>query len=325
MNKKIISYALLTAFFLLAAVLLQTAMRTVANAPDESAITLPEITESFLAAPLFRMVFTLYFILFIWGLCWGIFWIIRRVNKKPVFPASGGSIALPYDDGYNAKIVTLASAGIFFSSLVMFLFAYVRPDANWPRATIFYNIFLEIFTLLILMRYIRLSQLGVRKTPVLIYATLGLYAASIWLLFPAAFINHAVVSKFGIKSSLNPAIPLFFMLENDSTQYLLLFQIVILGPVVEELFFRGFLFGWLRKKMPFVLAALCVSALFSVIHRTHNVVLPLFILSFLLCFLYERTHNMANSILFHSFHNFMGCLVLFGLKQATEISHYSFM
>ncbi|MBN2483241.1 MAG: CPBP family intramembrane metalloprotease [Candidatus Omnitrophica bacterium] len=319
MTKKIKLFIFLSIIFVLGAFAVQMATHHIAGMPQEDIPTLPDISENFMDAPYFRLVFFVYFILFTGGIGIAAFWIIQALRKQKVFPQAPGTTTLHYDHQYNLKIITLITATTFLATLAILGIAVFGPDNNWPRITIFYNIFLEISVFFILARYIPFSELGIRKDHFIPFKAAGLYAITVWLIFPAAFVNHFIASSLHLKSGLNPAIPLYFMLKDDPARYLLILQIVVLGPIVEELFFRGFLYGWLRKRMSFIATTILVSLIFSLIHRTYNVVLPLFILSFMLCFLYERTHNMVNSIFFHSLHNLMGCIVLFALNQASSL------
>jgi membrane protease YdiL (CAAX protease family) len=52
--------------------------------------------------------------------------------------------------------------------------------------------------------------------------------------------------KLGIEPTINPAIGVFLSLKDKFLLSLLSLQIVIFGPIAEELFFRGFLYRWIR-------------------------------------------------------------------------------
>ncbi len=45
-----------------------------------------------------------------------------------------------------------------------------------------------------------------------------------------------------------------------------LFAIAVMAPLTEELYFRGILLGWLKRKMPVVLAVLLNAAIFGLVH-----------------------------------------------------------
>ena len=69
--------------------------------------------------------------------------------------------------------------------------------------------------------------------------------------------------------------------------------IVVAAPVSEEIFFRGFIFGGLRRRLSFPAAALISAAIFGVFHYTGagslGVVPQLAFLGFALAWVYEET------------------------------------
>lgn len=45
-----------------------------------------------------------------------------------------------------------------------------------------------------------------------------------------------------------------------------LFAVAVMAPLTEELYFRGILLGWLKRKMPVVVAVLLNAAIFGLVH-----------------------------------------------------------
>jgi membrane protease YdiL (CAAX protease family) len=98
-------------------------------------------------------------------------------------------------------------------------------------------------------------------------------------------------------------------------------SLVILPPLVEELVFRGFVFGGLKNKLPVVVAALVTSVLFAVAHLQFGNGQPLlwvaaldtFVLSMVLCYLRQRTGSLWAGIVIHAMKNGVAFLYLFVL------------
>lgn len=152
---------------------------------------------------------------------------------------------------------------------------------------------------------------------------LGLQRLPSWLdiaLVPAGAISYliltAVVSTLG----------LFFLRFVDYSQvqntgfsgispgleYILAFiTLVIVAPVAEEVLFRGYLFGKLRKYAPLWLAILITSILFAVVHFQWNVGLDVFALSIVLCLLRVVSGSLWPSILLHMLKNGLAFYLLF--------------
>ncbi|MFP3938282.1 MAG: CPBP family intramembrane glutamic endopeptidase [Phycisphaerae bacterium] len=86
---------------------------------------------------------------------------------------------------------------------------------------------------------------------------------------------------------------------------LLVFAAVVLAPVSEELLFRGLLQSAARRHLGNAwLAVLLTSAAFALLHlRIPQTVLPIFILSLVLGYTYERSGRLFSPILIHMLFN----------------------
>lgn len=87
--------------------------------------------------------------------------------------------------------------------------------------------------------------------------------------------------------------------------------LVVVPPIVEELLFRGYLFGKLRAKSGFWLSAIITSVLFGLVHLQWNVGVDVFALSLVLCYLRERTGTVWAGIALHMIKNGMAFFLLF--------------
>ena len=83
----------------------------------------------------------------------------------------------------------------------------------------------------------------------------------------------------------------------------------MVAPLVEELFFRGFLYRALRTRYPVVLAAIVDGAVFGLIHFEGGggdallLLPPLALLGVIFCLVYERTGTLWSVIGMHAFNN----------------------
>ena len=65
----------------------------------------------------------------------------------------------------------------------------------------------------------------------------------------------------------------------------------IFAPLVEEIFFRGFLFQGFRARYGWVTAMLLSAGIFAVAHLDLVVLIPTFILGCLLAYVYHRSNS----------------------------------
>lgn len=95
-------------------------------------------------------------------------------------------------------------------------------------------------------------------------------------------------------------------------EYILAFAtLVVVAPLAEEVLFRGYLYGKLRKSVPVWVAILATSLLFGLIHGAWNVAIDTFALSIVLCLLREITGNIWASVLLHMAKNGIAFYILF--------------
>lgn len=99
---------------------------------------------------------------------------------------------------------------------------------------------------------------------------------------------------------------------SQSYEYLLAFiTLVIIAPVVEEILFRGYLYGKLKKYVPIWISIIITSALFGAFHGSWALAIDTFSLSVVLCLLREITGNLWASILLHMTKNGIAYYILF--------------
>jgi membrane protease YdiL (CAAX protease family) len=120
------------------------------------------------------------------------------------------------------------------------------------------------------------------------------------LLFNGAY--SALLAIFDLRMQID-LVPVFA--ELSSPVWLLLAGIVV-APVVEELFFRGFVFAGLAQRYSWRKAALISSALFALVHLQPWAIPPIFILGYIFAYLYQRCGSIWPAVLMHVSTNALG-------------------
>lgn len=129
----------------------------------------------------------------------------------------------------------------------------------------------------------------------------GGYCAILPVIFVASVANQMIFQNTTISSN-----PVFVFFENIKTPFdymLLLFMVVIIGPAVEEILFRGYLYTAFRKYFNFTFSILIVSFLFSFIHADIFALIPIFCMGFVLSAVYEYTGSIISSFIAHALWN----------------------
>lgn len=107
-----------------------------------------------------------------------------------------------------------------------------------------------------------------------------------------------------------PPLPVELDLEQLAVVTFLL--VVVVAPVVEEVFFRGFLFRALAQRLGFWVAAAASAALFSVAHLDAALAGPAFLSGIVFAWVYWRAGSLWPAVLAHTSQN----AIAFGLAAS---------
>lgn len=219
----------------------------------------------------------------------------------------------------------LIVAGVFIMVMVSLLAAAVLghflPGKEWEDVYVFVVNFVMALCLFYFIRKIGINILAVlqdwwkNKTEHLriVFKYFLVYAGLTAIVVSGITVAVVLLDEAGI-ISLPTTMALFentdpndmmarlkFMLVNSTPRFTLsLVTMCVLAPVIEEVFFRRFLFVALRKKMNFAPALIISSALFIVMHP--NMVSGA-LGGFYLGYVYEKRKSLPANILLHSLVN----------------------
>ncbi len=140
------------------------------------------------------------------------------------------------------------------------------------------------------------------------------------LLAPAALVIYFILSHvlLSLVAALVPGLNLteaqnvgFGNLTQHYEVMLAFITLVLLAPIAEELLFRGYLYGKLKRSVPIWAAALVTSAAFGFVHGQWNVAFDVFVLSLVACGLREMTGSIWAGVLLHAMKNAIAFYLLF--------------
>ena len=94
-------------------------------------------------------------------------------------------------------------------------------------------------------------------------------------------------------------------MQHDYSHYYVLAIIVVcvIAPISEETIFRGFIYGWLHRWGPALLAIPLSAVIFAAVHQQLVLFLPLFFVGVVLASLYQGSRSIIPGILTHALFN----------------------
>jgi membrane protease YdiL (CAAX protease family) len=161
------------------------------------------------------------------------------------------------------------------------------------------------------------AELGLRPLPLGYVLRMGLAAGLAGLV--VVDIVGTLLSQIGLRSN---QIEQFqaVLTEGPLAFAALLIAAGIVAPIVEELFFRGFIFGLYRRRKPLWQAYLISVVLFAVLHNEPSrmdlpqmaaLSIGICLLALMLTWLYQRTGSLYPGMLAHAVNNTTGLILLY--------------
>lgn len=208
---------------------------------------------------------------------------------------------------YAVEFVTVAAVKWMLGGLAL---NTRRPiEALVSGITAYGAVFFMVLLFVRVRRHASLAALGIRRVQWR------------WILaaLPFIFLAFALESITGLLSqSLFPQTPANQCIDirnaYQGALWLAIIGVAIVAPVVEEIVFRGMVFGWLRGRLPVVWAVVISAVLFSLEHIGFlqvTLFLPIFSTGIVLAILYHHAGSVWPTVLVHGIFNLIATLVLF--------------
>jgi len=215
----------------------------------------------------------------------------------------------PIDNWIGIFLLVLVLAGIF-AAAAMGLGARFAQNASLIIVQLLY-----LIPLIVVFAYRRVSirSLGFGKFDV---ATLGIGCGLLIISYMIILVHNLILVALGVDTQGQQVVDLFASL--DSPIWFMLVGVVF-APVIEEIFFRGFLFQGFRQQYGWIRAGLLSSAIFAIGHLDLVALIPTFILGCLLAYMYHRSNSVWPGIILHFLVNALGMCVAYASTQLPSI------
>ena len=136
-----------------------------------------------------------------------------------------------------------------------------------------------------------------------IFFAVSSYVALLPALAMSLFVSIWVSDRIRFEAPQQPLYEIFFGDAYQEILWVTILMVVLIGPIVEEAFFRGFLYSALKTKWGKRWAMVTSGIFFALLHANWVGFLPIALLGITLAFDYEVTGTLVASIALHSVHN----------------------
>jgi len=239
--------------------------------------------------------------------------VARKLNGFEIMP----TIGVPPE-------VSWGIADIFRIAVIFYFFGYLIQAVELGAATIaavkhldekLFTVMnatlMDVVGLVIVLYFVikkygqRLSSLGLKAGNIVRDIKIGL--SGYLMLIPIIVVIMVFVLLglriFNYEPPETRALEMLYETDRPKLLFILTGLVTLLGPVMEEIFFRGFAYPVVRKKMGARKAIILVSLVFSMLHLNIVSFFPILALGILLAYLYEKTGSIIPCIAVHIVHN----------------------
>lgn len=197
----------------------------------------------------------------------------------------------------------------FFGAIGLYLFGIKRPDEHLisvvNTAITDTLVFIAVIYFVIKKYKRKLSDLGISFKNLFRDVKIGIigYITALPILSLILLLVLVIVQFIKYEPPSLPIFELFYEESRPGLLFTLTILVAFLGPIAEEVFFRGFAYPVLRKKIGIKNAIILISFVFALLHMNLVGFLPIMALGVLLAYLYEKTASLIPSITVHMIHN----------------------
>jgi len=272
-------------------------------------------------------------VLFKYGIFTGIFMLLAGMamnlfflfGRKKIIPEKvPDKISVPWGiaDVLKAAIIAVFSGymlGALTSIVSKPLHFNIDPNLGMILGTFSIDVIagITIFYFVMVKYREKLSSLGIASAGFYRNVLSGItaYVFILPILIAVLILSMLYLNAIGYKFPAQPVFDMFLEEKRSNVVLFLTVFVAILGPIIEEIFFRGFLYSAVRKRFGVLSGVLLSAALFSMLHTNVTGFAPIIILGILMAFLYETTGSLVAPMAVHIIHNSIIVGFVFFIKE----------
>ncbi|MGH7198253.1 MAG: lysostaphin resistance A-like protein [Candidatus Omnitrophota bacterium] len=215
-----------------------------------------------------------------------------------------------------------AEAVIVFCEILagaVFHLTFVEKDLFLMLNSLLRDVFVAGIVVLLVTRKFRvpLSEIGLTLRHFFKNIWLGFagYVAILPLLLLVLFVLAALAQVFKYEPKPQPVVEIYLMETKEHFLVFFTFFVAIVGPVIEEIFFRGFTYKAFRARYGIRWAVIGSALIFAALHMNVMAFVPIFTLGIFLAYLYEKTGSLVPCMTVHVLHNLIMVSLTLGFKS----------
>jgi uncharacterized protein len=162
-------------------------------------------------------------------------------------------------------------------------------------------------------RKISWKELGFRKFE---WSTIGLGCGILALVYIVIIVHNLILAALDIGTQ---AETIFEVINNLESPVFFFFSGAIMAPLMEETFYRGFLFKGFRQKYGWKVAMLLSSFIFGISHLQLVAFIPTFLLGCVIAYVYHRSNSLFPGMILHFMINAFGLCAAFAVYKTNGI------
>ena len=198
----------------------------------------------------------------------------------------------------------LGLAGLAVAGLIVYVILHRDFDLGLLVSLGELTMLLPIVVIVFLRHRLGWGALGLRRFPY--WALL----AGVGLMFLVGLVNIVyglVLTLFGLQVQAS----LQELIDQLKSPWWFLVGGALVAPIVEEIFFRGFVFAGFRRRYGWVRAAVFSSILFALVHGELTALPPIFLLGLLFAVLYEYSGAIWTGMILHVANNALSLALVY--------------
>ncbi len=219
-------------------------------------------------------------------------------------------LSFAHKNHLNTKSVLFLIILIFLISLIKNIFS--NEGIQILFEFMMFNVGVVIFILIIISKYdnnianwLEIKNIFKSKIAKIIGISLTYY----FLAWPIIFLWAKIIEFLKLDNFNDSNYSKMVVEALNNNYFLIFFLAVILGPICEEIIFRGYLFKIIKIRLNNFYAIILNSFFFGIIHLELSAIIPAVILGISLSLIRLKTNNLIPSTIIHSLHNLFALIV----------------